>query len=186
MPLSRPIDVSPWQVNTTAHPSHTVDFITDLPSFESNMTISVVVDQFSKSCPLIRFSALPTALLVADALFHHVFLYYGFPEDILRPWVEVHLLRVEGFPPEAGSNAHTAIIINMTSPISCHGLSTPKRPSGTPPLDSLRSSVSSIIKLPFAPPMNQTNISVVNDLFRWSDIQIRRAVCQQKYQADRR
>lgn len=60
-----------------------VDFVTDLPSFEGNTVILVVVGWFYKSCHLISFPALPTAFQVADAHSHHVFHHYGLLEDFV-------------------------------------------------------------------------------------------------------
>ena len=51
-----------------------VDFVTDLPASGGHTVILVVVDRFSKHCKFIPFTRLPTALQVAEAMFHHVLL----------------------------------------------------------------------------------------------------------------
>ena len=48
-----------------------------------NTPILVVVDHFSKSCRLLPFPGLPTALQTAEALFTHVFRHCGVPDDIV-------------------------------------------------------------------------------------------------------
>ncbi len=71
-----PVPQRPW--------SHIgVDFITDLPNSEGHTCVLVVVDRFSKACKLIPLKGLPTALEMAESLFHHVFRNYGLPEDIV-------------------------------------------------------------------------------------------------------
>lgn len=67
------------------HPwSHlNIDFITDVPQLEGNTTILVVVDRFSCSIKLVALPALPTAMEVAKIIFHHIFRYYGIPDDIV-------------------------------------------------------------------------------------------------------
>ena len=71
-----PVPQRPW--------SHlAVDFVTDLPASGGHTVILVVVDRFSKHCKFIPFTRLPTALQVAEAMFHHVFRNYGLPEDIV-------------------------------------------------------------------------------------------------------
>ncbi|KAI2648707.1 Transposon Tf2-6 polyprotein [Labeo rohita] len=71
-----PIPRRPW--------SHiAVDFVTDLPSSNSNTTILTVVDRFSKGCRLIPLPKLPTAMETAETLCEAVFRYYGLPEDIV-------------------------------------------------------------------------------------------------------
>ena len=71
-----PVPQRPW--------SHlSVEFLTDLPPSQGNTTFLVVVDRFSKSCRLLPLPGLPTALQTAEALFTHVFLLYGVPEDIV-------------------------------------------------------------------------------------------------------
>ncbi len=71
-----PIPQRPW--------SHlSIDFVTDLPPSNHFTTILVIIDRFSKSCRLIPFKGLPTAMETAQALFHHVFRVYGLPEDIV-------------------------------------------------------------------------------------------------------
>lgn len=59
MPLPRP----PW-----FHIA--VNFITDLTVSEGCTTVLVLADQFSKGIKLIPLPALPTALEVAELLFH--------------------------------------------------------------------------------------------------------------------
>ncbi len=57
--LPLPVPNRPW--------SHLgVDFVTDLPVSEGNTCILVVVDRFSKSCPLIPLKNLPTAMETAE------------------------------------------------------------------------------------------------------------------------
>ncbi len=74
--LPLPVPNRPW--------SHLgVDFVTDLPPSEGKTCILVMVDRFSKSCRLLPFKGLPTALEMAELLFNHVFRYYGIPEDIV-------------------------------------------------------------------------------------------------------
>ncbi len=71
-----PIPQRPW--------SHlSIDFVTDLPPSNHFTTVLVIIDRFSKSCRLIPFKGLPTAMETAQALFHHVFRVYGLPEDIV-------------------------------------------------------------------------------------------------------
>lgn len=60
-----------------------VDFITDLPESEGCTKVFVVADRFSEGIKLIPLPALPTALKVAELLFHQVFGYYGIPENIV-------------------------------------------------------------------------------------------------------
>ncbi len=71
-----PIPQRPW-----THLS--IDFVTDLPPSNHFTTMLVIIDRFSKSCRLIPFKGLPTAMETAQALFHHVFRVYGLPEDIV-------------------------------------------------------------------------------------------------------
>lgn len=71
-----PIPRRPW--------SHlVVDFITDLPIFDSFTCILVVMDRFSEVCQLIPLKGLPSALETAEALFNHMFCDNGLPEDIV-------------------------------------------------------------------------------------------------------
>ncbi|KAI2647453.1 Transposon Tf2-9 polyprotein [Labeo rohita] len=71
-----PIPQRPW--------SHLgVDFITDLPSSEGNTCVLVIVDRFSKSCKLVPLKGLPTAMEMAEQLFHEVFRHFGLPEEIV-------------------------------------------------------------------------------------------------------
>uniref|UniRef100_A0A9J8BP41 Integrase catalytic domain-containing protein n=1 Tax=Cyprinus carpio carpio TaxID=630221 RepID=A0A9J8BP41_CYPCA len=91
-----PIPEQPW--------THIgVDFMTDLPPSQGFTSVLVVVDRFSKSCKLIPLKGLPTALQMAEALFHLVFCHFGLPEDIVsdrgpqfisRVWNAFHLLGV--------------------------------------------------------------------------------------------
>lgn len=55
----------------------------DLPVSKGYTTIPVVVDRFSKCCRFLSFSSFPSAFQVAEALFQHVFCYYGLPDDVL-------------------------------------------------------------------------------------------------------
>ncbi|KAI5615212.1 hypothetical protein C0J50_10891, partial [Silurus asotus] len=74
MPL--PVPQRPW--------SHLgIDFMADLPQSEGNTCVLVVVDRFSKACRFVPLRSLPTALVTAEALFHHVFRNYGLPEEIV-------------------------------------------------------------------------------------------------------
>ncbi len=74
--LPLPVPTRPW--------SHLgVDFITDLPPSNGNTCILVIVDRFSKSCHLLPFKGLPTAIETAENLFNQVFRYFGIPEDIV-------------------------------------------------------------------------------------------------------
>ncbi|KAI2664122.1 Transposon Tf2-11 polyprotein [Labeo rohita] len=71
-----PIPQRPW--------SHIgVDFVTDLPTSEGQTCILVTVNRFSKACKLIPLPGLPTAMEIAEHLFHHVFRNYGLPEEIV-------------------------------------------------------------------------------------------------------
>ncbi|KAI2652628.1 Transposon Tf2-8 polyprotein [Labeo rohita] len=71
-----PIPERPW--------SHLgVDFVTDLPESEGNTGVLVIVDRFSKACKLVPLRGLPTALEMAERLFHQVFRHYGLPEEIV-------------------------------------------------------------------------------------------------------
>uniref|UniRef100_A0A3B3BMY4 Gypsy retrotransposon integrase-like protein 1 n=1 Tax=Oryzias melastigma TaxID=30732 RepID=A0A3B3BMY4_ORYME len=71
-----PIPNRPW--------SHiAVDFVTDLPQSQGNTVILTVVDRFSKACRLIPLPKLPSAMETAEHLLHHVFRFYGLPEDIV-------------------------------------------------------------------------------------------------------
>ncbi|KAL0161376.1 hypothetical protein M9458_045101, partial [Cirrhinus mrigala] len=71
-----PIPERPW--------SHLgVDFVIDLPRSEGNTCILVVVDRFSKMCKLIPLGGLPTAMEIAEHLFHQVFRQFGLPEEIV-------------------------------------------------------------------------------------------------------
>uniref|UniRef100_A0A9J7Y373 Integrase catalytic domain-containing protein n=1 Tax=Cyprinus carpio carpio TaxID=630221 RepID=A0A9J7Y373_CYPCA len=78
-----------------------VDFITDLPPFDNNTCILVIVDRFSKSCRLLPLKGLPTAMEMAELMFNHVFRYFGIPKDtisdrgpqfISRVWRAFHSL----------------------------------------------------------------------------------------------
>ncbi len=105
-----PIPRRPW--------SHIgIDFSMDIPSSSGYTTILVVVDRFSKACKLIPLRGLPTALEMAEALFHHVFWNFGIPEDnvsdrgpqfrsawswLLVPW-EREGMRFSTCPSPAGS-----------------------------------------------------------------------------------
>ncbi len=71
-----PVPQRPW--------SHiAIDFVTDLPNSRNYTTILTVIDRFSKACRLIPLPKLPTAFQTAEALFEHVFHFYGLPEDIV-------------------------------------------------------------------------------------------------------
>ncbi|KAL0163694.1 hypothetical protein M9458_039447, partial [Cirrhinus mrigala] len=58
-----------------------VDFVTDLPESEGNTCVLVIVDRFSKACKLVPLRGLPTAMEMAEHLFHQVFRHYGLPEE---------------------------------------------------------------------------------------------------------
>ncbi|KAK3560596.1 hypothetical protein QTP86_010933 [Hemibagrus guttatus] len=60
-----------------------VDFLTDLPDSGGYTVVLVVVDRFSKGCKLIPLKGLPSAMQTAEALFVHMFLNFGLPEDIV-------------------------------------------------------------------------------------------------------
>ncbi|KAI2646374.1 Transposon Tf2-9 polyprotein [Labeo rohita] len=47
-----------------------VDFVTDLPESEGNTCVLVIVDRFSKACKLVPLRGLPTAMEMAEHLFH--------------------------------------------------------------------------------------------------------------------
>ncbi|KAL0159548.1 hypothetical protein M9458_043273, partial [Cirrhinus mrigala] len=71
-----PIPERPW--------SHLgVDFVSDLPSSESNTCILVIVDRFSKTCKFVPLKGLPTAMETAEHLFNQVFRHFGIPEEIV-------------------------------------------------------------------------------------------------------
>ncbi|KAI4890785.1 hypothetical protein NFI96_028572, partial [Prochilodus magdalenae] len=70
-----PVPNRPW--------SHiAVDFVTDLPKSQGMTVILVVIDRFSKGVRFVPFAQLPTAFQTAECLFHHVFCFFGVPEDI--------------------------------------------------------------------------------------------------------
>lgn len=71
-----PIPERPW-----SHVS--IDLVTDLPKSHGNTTLLVMVDIFSKSVRFVPLHALPTTLMTAEALFQHVFRYFGIPEEIV-------------------------------------------------------------------------------------------------------
>ena len=74
--LPLPIPTRPW--------SHiAIDFVTDLPTSDEYTTILTVVDHFSRGVRFITFTGIPTALQTAEALFQHVFRFFGIPEDVL-------------------------------------------------------------------------------------------------------
>lgn len=58
-----------------------LDFLTDLPETEG--TIMVTMDRFSRTLKLIPLPMLPTAFQTAELLFNRMFRYYGLPEDIV-------------------------------------------------------------------------------------------------------
>lgn len=60
-----------------------INFMTDLPSFNYNNCVFVVVDRFSKACKLIPMKGLPTALEVTELLFQHVH-HFGLLEESER------------------------------------------------------------------------------------------------------
>ncbi|KAI4887888.1 hypothetical protein NFI96_000720 [Prochilodus magdalenae] len=71
-----PVPNRPW--------SHiAVDFVTDLPKSQGMTVILVVIDRFSKGVRFVPFAQLPTAFQTAECLFHHVFRFFGVPEDIV-------------------------------------------------------------------------------------------------------
>ena len=74
MPL--PVPDRPW--------SHlAIDFITELPESQGFTTILTVADRFSRGVRFNPFPHLPTAFQTAEALFNHVFRFFGIPEDIV-------------------------------------------------------------------------------------------------------
>lgn len=60
-----------------------IDFVTDLSLSNGFTTVLVIIDRFSKACCLIPLKSLPTAMEMAQALFHYVFRVYGLSKDIV-------------------------------------------------------------------------------------------------------
>lgn len=115
--MLQPMPVRPW-----LHLA--VDFITYLSLSQGFTVVLVVVDRFSKACRFIPFTTLPTAILVTEALFQHVFRHYGIPEDIVSDWGPQFVSRVwrafckklgtpvsltSGYHPQSNGQAERAI-----------------------------------------------------------------------------
>jgi hypothetical protein len=71
-----PIPTSPWSLIS-------MDFIMDLPRFNSFDSILVVVDHFMKMIHLIPYNKSIINKKIVKLFLDHVFHYHGFPKDVI-------------------------------------------------------------------------------------------------------
>lgn len=170
----------PGEKNVKAHRpwSHIrVDFLSVLPVSDNHTCLFVIIDRFSKSCKLIPFKGLPTALEATEALSQHVFSHFGprklsqtevlssspksgtpfssslespsaYHPDITRKATA----RLRGrFRRSGGTCSHTVTGTRTAGVSSSPEQSTPRIPFGSPPQALLHSSVCLITSHPYSP-----------------------------------